>query len=302
MIQAQAYRDSGDLFRAQAALMRWVRERGLGYYIHKGDVGHRLCNGGYKFAPCEIFFSWLHGDELAAFAILLPNWEIFDLQVAPAWLYSDLHSGAMRFCEGKMLELAQRHKLTMKKLLVEVGETDRAYADFVVQRGYTYSKPCISLARHDLAELPDKPLPAGFRFHDADAADAANLADAHNHSFTPKWDAEAYAAVFQAPHMEREIVVIAPDGRFAAFVNVWHDSVNRSLLFEPVGTHSDFRRRGLASALMSYAMRRMQSEWGIECAYVCHQPLAMNAASGPLYASLGFVKLHDFAEYAKPMS
>ena len=201
-----------------------------------------------------------------------------------------------------MLQLAQRHKLTLKKLLVEVGETDRAYTDFVVQHGYQYSKPCISVTRHDLAELPDKPLPAGFHFHDAVAADAAKMADVHNHSFTPKWDAKLYAAVFQAPHMEREIVVVAPDGRFAAYVNVWHDSVNRSLLFEPVGTHSDFRRRGLASALMTYAMQRMQSEWGIECAYVCHEPLAMNAASGPLYASLGFVKLHDFDEYAKPVS
>lgn len=302
MTQAQAYRDSADLFRAQVALMRWVSECGLGYYIHKGDIGHRVFSGGYKFDPSEVFFSWLRGDELAAFAILCPNWEIFDLQVAPEWLFSDFHSRAIRFCEREMLQLAQRHKLTLKKLLVEVGETDRAYTDFVVQHGYQYSKPCVSLTRHDLAELPDKPLPDGFRFHDATAADAAKMADVHNHSFTPKWDAELYAAVFKAPHMEREIVVVAPDGRFAAFVNVWRDSVNRSLLFEPVGTHSDFRRRGLASALMTYAMRLMQSEWGIECAYVCHEPLAMNAASGPLYASLGFVKLHDFDEYAKPVS
>lgn len=301
MIQAQAYRDTDDLFRAQTALMCWASECGHGYYFHKGDIGHRIFNGGYKFDPCEVFFSWLHEDELVAFAILCPSYEIFDLQVAPAWLYSALHSEAMRFCEVEMLGLAQRHELSLKQLLLEVGETDRAYADFVIRHGYQYSKPCISLTRHDLAELPDKPLPDGFRFHDAVAADAAKMADAHNHSFTPKWDAESYVAVFQAPHMEREIVVVAPDGRFAAYVNVWHDSLNRSLLFEPVGTHSDFRRRGLASALMTYAMRRMQSEWGIKCAYVCHEPSAMNAASGPLYASLGFVKLHDFDEYAKPV-
>ena len=302
MIYPQAYQSSDDLFRAQAALMRWVSECGFNYYFHKGDIGHRIFNGGYKFKPSEVFFSWLRGDELVAFAIMCPNWEIFDLQVAPAWLYSDLHSQALRFCEREMLNLAGRHKLTLKHLLLEVGETDRAYADFVLQHGYQYSKTCVSVTRHDLAELPDKPLPAGFRFHDATIADAAKMADVHNHSFSAKWDAESYAAVFTAPHMEREIVVLAPDGRFAAYVNVWHDDVNRSLLFEPVGTHSDFRRRGLASALMTYAMRRMQGEWGIECAYVCHEPLAANAASGPLYASLGFVKLHDFAEYAKPVS
>ena len=302
MIQAQAYRDAADLHRAQDALMRWVNARGHGYYVHKGDIGHRLFNGGYQFDPAELFFSWLHADELLAFAVLTPRWGIFDLQVAPERRCSELHSQAIRFCEREMLQLAHRHKLTVSQMLLEVGETDKAYRDFVVQHGYQYSRPCICLTRHDLAVIPQKPLPQGFHFHDAGAADAAKLADVHNHSFTPKWNAETYGAVFSAPHMEREIVVVAPDGRFAAFVNVWHDRVNRSLLFEPVGTHSDFRRRGLASALMTYAMRRMQREWGIECAWVCHEPPDKNLASSALYASLGFVKLHDFDEYAKPVA
>ena len=99
-----------------------------------------------------------------------------------------------------------------------MGVEDRAYRDFVVQRGYSRSQACITVTRHDLADIPDKPLPDGFRFHDATAADAAKLADVHNHSFTSKWDAESYRPVFEAPHMEREIVVVAPDGRFAAFV------------------------------------------------------------------------------------
>ena len=302
MIRAQAYRDAADLQRAQEALMRWVKERGHGYYVHKGDIGHRLFNGGYQFDPAELFFSWLDGDELLAFAILAPKWEIFDLQVAPHLRYGELHSQALRFCEREMRRLAQRHDLTVSKLLLEVGEEDEAYRAFVARRGYRFGGHCLCLTRHDLATIPRKPLPEGFRFHDARAADIANMVDVHNHSFAPKWDAQSYGAVFSAPHMEREIVVVAPDGRFAAFVNVWHDRVNRSLLFEPVGTHSDFRRRGCASALMTYALRRMQREWGIECAYVCHEPSDNNAASGALYASLGFVKLHDFDKYAKPVS
>ena len=81
--------------------MRWVSECGLGYYIHKGDIGHRIFNGGYKFDPSEVFFSWLRGDELVAFAILCPNWEIYDLQVAPEWLFSDLHSGRSASAKAK---------------------------------------------------------------------------------------------------------------------------------------------------------------------------------------------------------
>ena len=153
--------------------------------------------------------------------------------------------------------------------------------------------------RHDLSRIPDAKLPAGFRFHQATAADAARLADVHNHSFTKKWNAASYGEVFRSPHMEYELVVIAPDERCAAFTNVWVDDVNRSLLFEPVGTHSDFRRRGIGKALMVYALRRMQRERGIESALVGHEPLAKNPASGPLYAAVGFKRAFDSYEFRK---
>ena len=103
------------------------------------------------------------------------------------------------------------------------------------------------------------------------------------------------------PHMEYEFVVVAPDGRFAAFTNIWIDEVNRSLLFELVGTHSDFRRRGLAKALMLHLLRLMPVERGIECAYVCHEPPDKNLASTALYASIGFKKLHDIYKYTRQL-
>ena len=124
----------------------------------------------------------------------------------------------------------------------------------------------------------------------------------HNHSFSAKWNAEKYLKVFRAPHMEYELVVAAPDGRFAAFTNVWVDEVNRSLLFEPVGTHSDFRRRGIGKALMVHALTRMRAERGIEHAYVCHEPPSKNPAAGALYASVGFAPLHEIHECSKPLA
>ena len=160
----------------------------------------------------------------------------------------------------------------------------------------------ITLTRHDLAELPTAELPARFRFHEAAAHDAALLADVHNHSFSHKWNAAKYREVFRSPHMERELVALAPDGRFAAFTNLWLDELNRSLLFEPVGTHSDFRRRGVGKALMVYALKRMREEYGIERAYVCHEPPSRNPASTALYASVGFQPLHVIHEYGKDLA
>ena len=50
------------------------------------------------------------------------------------------------------------------------------------------------------------------------------------------------------------------------------------------------------------SMKRMQAERGIKYAYVCHAPASENPAAAALYASVGFEKLHDIYEYAKPVA
>lgn len=294
------YQRPEDLYRAQAALMRWVSEAGHCNYLHKGDVGHRLFNGCFACDPADVMRYWLDDSgEICAFAVLSLPWDAFDLQVAPALRLSEEHIEIFEYCERETLRLAKRGGKDLSKIIVEADDCDRAYVAFVQARGYTLAKLGFTLARHDLKALPEAPLPRGFRFQQATADDAALLADVHNHSFTNKWNAESYGKVFRAPHMEYEFVVVAPDGRFAAFTNVWVDDVNRSLLFEPVGAHSDFRRRGLGKALMVHVLERMQAERGIKRAYVCHAPPEKNPASSALYASVGFEKLHEIHEYGK---
>ena len=299
-MKARHYQEPEDFYRAQAALMAWVAERGHCNYLHKGDIGHRLFSGNSRYDPADVMRLWLdESGEIHAFAVLDLPWDAFDLQVAPSLWLSDLHIEIFDCCERETLRLSERNGKSVKEIVIEVDSCDPAYRAFVEARGYQFAKHSLSLTRHDLERLPGAELPAGFRFQDAEAEDAARLADVHNHSFTNKWSAESYGRVFQSPHMEREIVVVAPDGRFAAFTNIWIDDVNRSLLFEPVGTHSDFRRRGLGKALMAHVLKRMRAERGIICAYVCHEPAAENPASAALYASVGFKKVHEIHDYKK---
>ena len=283
--------------------MAWVRERGHCNYLHKGDIGHRLFSGNSRYDPADVMRLWLDdGGAVRAFAVLDLPWGAFDLQVSPSLWLSDCHSEIFEYCEQETLRLAERSGKVSEAIVIEVDDCDHAYRSFVEARGYTFAKHSLSLTRHDLERLPEAELPTGFHFQDATADDAARLADVHNHSFTNKWNAESYGRVFRSPHIEREIVVAAPDGRFAAFTNVWIDDVNRSLLFEPVGTHSDFRRRGLGKALMVYVLMRMRAERGITCAYVCHEPAGENPASAALYASVGFKKAQEIHDYKKAIS
>lgn len=297
-----AYRKASDLEGAQASLMNWVRQTSQRNYLHKGDIGHRLFNGCYGYDKADMFRYWLDdAGEIAAFVLLYPHWESFDLQVAPSLSRGDAHAELIRYCEDETLRLGQKYGKTIKEWVIEVCEYDSGLQDFLAAHGYSRSKHWFTFTRHQLDFFPDAALPDGFHFHDAAAVDVEALADVHNHSFTNKWNADSYGEVFRSPHLEYEIVVVAPDGRFAAFTNVWIDDLNRSLLFEPVGTHSDFRRRGLGKALMTYVLKRMKAEHNLVCAYVCHEPPDKNPASGALYAAVGFQELHKIYEYVKPL-
>ncbi len=302
-LQQKRYERPEDLFRCQAALMEWVREAGHCQLLHKGDVGHRLFNGGYGYDPGDMLRFWLdEKGEIAAFALLSPHWQLFELQVAPRLRHSDRHAAMMACCEEECLRLAARYRVSLKEIAVEAESCDPAQTEFLQSLGYTFREHSFTWTRHNLERFPTAELPAGFHFQRATAADADRLADVHNHSFSNKWNAESYGAVFTAPHMEYEFVVRAPDGRFAAFTNVWIDEVNRSLLFEPVGTHADFRRMGIGKALMVAVMKRMRKERALLCAYVCHEPPDKNPASSALYASVGFEKQQDIYDFKKSLA
>jgi predicted N-acetyltransferase YhbS len=190
-----------------------------------------------------------------------------------------------------------------QSVAVEVTEGDHIRQAIVERLGYrpTGSPGMLYTTRSLRDHIPEKALPAGFSMRSvAGEQEAGAVAAVHNGAFTPKWDAEQYLAVMRTPgfDIERELVMVAPDGRFAAFLIIWLDPISRSGLFEPVGCHHDFQRRGLTSALMYEGMRRMRAA-GMETAIVLHN--ADNVAGVPFYRSVGFQPRYTLAEYRKPM-
>jgi ribosomal protein S18 acetylase RimI-like enzyme len=96
--------------------------------------------------------------------------------------------------------------------------------------------------------------------------------------------------------MEREMIVVAPGGQFAAFTVYWLDPITKSSLFEPVGCHKEFRQKGLTKALMYTVMQRMKDA-GIHTSLVGYKP--DNEAAIRLYASVGFKQQCEFMTYSK---
>lgn len=96
---------------------------------------------------------------------------------------------------------------------------------------------------------------------------------------------------------DTDIVIEAPDGAFVAYALGWFDPLGRVGELEPVGTHPDHRRLGLAYAASLAAIRRFQA-LGAETAVVYSTAQPTPGFDGlparDLYVALGLpvVSLH----------
>jgi ribosomal protein S18 acetylase RimI-like enzyme len=113
-------------------------------------------------------------------------------------------------------------------------------------------------------ELPKPDLPAGFVLQSmADENDLGRRRKAFgrgfNHEDPREWpNLFSYQELQKAPdyHQEQDLYVVAPDGEFVSFCILWWDERNRMGILEPVGTVPEHRRRGLARAVVSEAIRQ----------------------------------------------
>jgi ribosomal protein S18 acetylase RimI-like enzyme len=84
--------------------------------------------------------------------------------------------------------------------------------------------------------------------------------------------------------------VEAPDATMASSAIMWLDEANRTVEFEPVGTHPDYRRLGLARAMMLHGMRLARAAGARHATVVCLGAPGHPRARG-LYYGLGFREL-----------
>src|SRR5215467_3156461 len=129
-------------------------------------------------------------------------------------------------------------------------------------------------------------LPDGFRFRTADEAGPQAAVQAHVDAWAPStYTARAYEGVRRTATYRGDLHVLveAPDGTMAASTIMWLDEANRSVEFEPVGTHPAYRRQGLARAMMLHGMRLARDAGAGLAMVACHPGPARD-----LYLGLGF--------------
>jgi len=270
-------------------------------YLHPGDIPHHIYNGNKHYDPVELMTIWEDTQGVAAWLLVNPSFKCFDAQVRPDLRGHDLEREVLELAYDHTAQRMRQDNIDSEWVYADAFQGDSARSDLLKTLGWEpdnedpYVLNCTEI---NSIELPA--LPKGFSLRSARGIeDAAALAVVHNAAFTPtNWTPKLYQYVMESPGYDpkRELVIQAPDGTFVAFAVTWYDDLNRTGLFEPVGTHRDYRRRGFGRAIVLYGMQQMAAA-GMKFATVAH--FGNNEAARGLYQACGFKPWHLQDSYKK---
>ena len=134
-----------------------------------------------------------------------------------------------------------------------------------------------------------------------DLADCQQIAALLNAAFKRDFHNAAEYRTFTrlAPCFRRDLdlVAVASDGEFAAYVGIPYDEANRRGIFEPVCTHPNHRRKGLAQALMHEGLLRLRALGAVDATVDTGDMEAANA----LYTSIGFTEAYQGYSWRKTL-
>lgn len=178
-------------------------------------------------------------------------------------------------------------------------EDDAGQLALFARHGFaTPGESTLSFNVLELSEPPQPPtLPDGFSYGIVGEDDLRERVAVHRDVWAPsRLTEESFANVRRAwPYRASlDCVVVAPDGRFAAYAHLWPEDETGVGELEPVGVREEFRRRGLGRAVCMYAVRRWWDEGGRR-ALVYN----MSEEAGALYRSLGFRRVAVQREYSR---
>jgi GNAT superfamily N-acetyltransferase len=270
-------------------------------YLHPGDIPHHIYNGNKYYDPVELMTIWEDDQGVAAWLLVGPRHKSYDAQVRPDLRGNDLEREVLEYADARTVELMRQYDIAGDCIYGDAFQGDTARVQLLSALGWEPDNelPYV-LNRTEISSIAVPTLPYGFSFRSANGIEeAAALADVHNASFSSNWTPELYRQVMESPGYapERELVIQAPDGAFAAFTVIWFDHLNRTGLFEPVGTHKDHRRRGFGRAIILYGMQQMAAA-GMKFATVAH--FGNNEAARELYQACGFKPWYLLDGYKKP--
>jgi mycothiol synthase len=282
---------SEDDFWAMRALLRDVsrlnRSHMWSWHVARLDYARwHICLNCAHVTLQDVAFLWDAENALIGFVMPDGGPGEAHLCVHPNW--------QIRAVERQMLDVAEQHLASTSpngscRLTVWAPHHYALRQQLLTSRGYRKAdEPEYQWRRSLDTPIPEAPLASGYAIHPmGDGSELLERCYASGLAFHPddisiadenRRDPTWYHNIQTAPLYRRDLdlVAVASDGAVGAFCTVWFDDVTRSAVFEPVATAPAHQRRGLARALMTEGLRRLQ-RMGCLTAFVSGYSEAANA-------------------------
>ena len=247
----------------------------------------------FHFDLCDAIHLWEVKGQIVA--MLNPDGigEAF-FQIHPAFRDEVSISEMLDIAEGKLPNIKDDGK---KELIAWVNADDDSMKKLFAERGYVRSKFLAEHMRRRFFSqpIPDSIPPSGYTVRAlGDESELPARSWLSWKVFHPDEPDEKYQGWVWYKNVQRvpiyrrdlDIIAVAPDNELAAFCTVWFDDITRTAVFEPVGTHPNYQKRGLGKAVMSEGLRRAQ-KLGATLATVSSYSTGAHA----LYESMGFTEV-----------
>jgi mycothiol synthase len=308
VVEPRTYRDETDLAKMRSMLQAGRKAKNGTYYVHIGDLNWWLFYPPIGEDWWQHIFLWddpADPSRLLAWALIAPDGETFDIYVQPELRGLPLAMACYAWGAARAAENALSHGAEQTGVMW-ISQDDTLMDEWLCKQGYTRNRADVSMLRSLTVPILTPTLPDGYTVRGCQGEiEVGPRATAQYSAFTNTIPFDRYVERFrgfmQSPvyDPELDVVAVAPDGQIGSFCIVWSDPVNQVGLFEPVGTHPDFQRRGLGKVVMSEALRRLK-ERGMKRAIV--STWDGNTPGIKLYEAVGFHITNRLGTYEKKVA
>lgn len=293
------YRGAADLRKMQALVSAAYAQTD----IRVGDLAWIVRGHTHRQLGLDIRL-WEAGEALAGWTFFQAS-GAFHLFTAPEAASGELIDELIATIEGMAREAIAAGDavsvLSTYGIVAGRSPLDDALAAGLARNGFARETFGGGVLARDLTMLAEPSLLPGYRLATVDSPERIiGRVEAHRAAFAPsELTRKTYERVRQTwpyrPALDQ--IVETEAGEVVAFCTAWLDEANAAGLLEPVGTHPDHQRRGLASAACRAALLALREAGArtVQVAFAAPQARA-------LYESLGFTLACPEFSYTKALS
>jgi len=231
----------------------------------------------------------------------------------PTWRRLGIGRAMLNWMENRLKKISQTHPSESKKFLqVNVSQSQEGLAILLERAGYQPVRYFYLMVRPNLEDIPDFPLSDGLEVRPVTPDHYRAIWESMYESPGEEWGStkpteEGYQEWQQHPHFQPQLWQIAWDketnhsvGHVLAYVNHEENKqFNRKRGYtEGVGVSQEWRRRGVARALISLSLQKQKEAGMHESALVADSQSAFGVTR--LYESCGFQIVNRDTVFRKP--